>query len=40
MAVGLSDHLWEMTDIVKLIDDAIPPTAKRGPYKKRSTQSA
>jgi hypothetical protein len=34
MAVGVSDRLWEMTDIVALID-ARKATAKRGPYKPR-----
>ncbi len=35
MAAGVSDKLWEMTDIVKLVEDAeaVKPT-KRGPYKK------
>jgi IS1 family transposase len=35
MAVGLSSRLWDMTDIVKLIDDAVPKAVKRGPYRKR-----
>jgi IS1 family transposase/lambda repressor-like predicted transcriptional regulator len=35
MAAGLSSRLCEMADIVKLIDDAAPVAAKRGPYKKR-----
>ena len=35
MAAGLSSRLWEMADIVKLIDDAAPAASKRGPYKKR-----
>jgi IS1 family transposase len=35
MAAGVSDHLWEVSDIVALIDAAEAPVAKRGPYKKR-----
>jgi hypothetical protein len=34
MAAGISSRLWDMTDIVKLIDDAAPESAIRGPYKK------
>ena len=35
MAAGVSDRLWEIGDIVKLIEanEAAQPT-KRGPYKK------
>ncbi len=33
MAAGITDRLWEMSDIVALIDAASPPK-KRGPYKK------
>jgi len=33
MAAGVETRLWEMCDIVKLIDDAEQPPKKRGPYK-------
>ena len=35
MAAGVSDRLWSMADIVKLIDDAETAPKKRGPYKKQ-----
>ena len=35
MAAGVSDRLWAMADIVKLIEDAAPKPGKRGTYKKR-----
>lgn len=35
MAAGVSDRLWEIGDIVKLIEDAEPAPKPRGPYKKR-----
>ncbi len=35
MAAGVSTRLWEMTDIVALIDAAAPQPGPRGPYKKR-----
>ena len=34
MAAGVSDTLWDMSDIVKLIDAAAPKLGRRGPYKK------
>ena len=34
MAAGISDRLWDMADIVKLIDAAAPKLGRRGPYKK------
>ena len=36
MAVGITDRLWELEDIVKLIDDAPPKPDPRGPCKRRS----
>ena len=35
MAAGVTDRLWEMKDIVALIDANDPAPKKRGPYKKR-----
>lgn len=35
MAAGVTDRLWEISDIVKLIEGAETAPAKRGPYKKR-----
>lgn len=36
MAAGVSDRLWEIGDIVKLIEDAEAKPGKRGPYNKRA----
>src|SRR3546814_645966 len=36
MAAGVSDRLWEIGDIVKLVEDAEPAPKPRGPYKKIS----
>lgn len=36
MATGVSDRLWEIADIAKLVEDAEAKPAKRGPYKKRA----
>ena len=35
MAAGVSDRLWDMSDIVALIDEREAPPKKRGPYKPR-----
>ncbi len=35
MAAGISDRLWDMADIVKLIDAAAPKPGPRGAYRKR-----
>lgn len=36
MAAGVSDKLYEMADLVALMDAAAPTPAKRGPYNKRA----
>ena len=38
MAAGVSDRLWSMEDIVKLIDDAAPKPGPRGQYKRHNTE--
>jgi len=38
MAAGVTDRLWEMSDIVEVIEAAEPTPKKRGPYKKQATQ--
>lgn len=35
MAAGVSDRLWEIADIAKLVEDAEAKPGKRGPYKKQ-----
>ena len=34
MAAGVTERLWEIGDIVKLIEAAEPKPGPRGPYKK------
>jgi hypothetical protein len=34
MAAGISDTLWEMTNLAEMVDAAQPKPGKRGPYKK------
>jgi IS1 family transposase len=36
MAAGVTDRLWEVSDIVALLEAAEPKPGRRGPYKKRS----
>ncbi len=33
MAAGVTDKLWEMSDLAEMIDADIPKPGKRGPYK-------
>jgi hypothetical protein len=35
MAAGVSDRLWEIGNIIALVEAAKAKPAKRGPYKKR-----
>jgi IS1 family transposase len=37
MAAGVSDRLWEIGDIVKLVEEAETKLGPRGPYKKRNS---
>ena len=39
MAAGVSDRLWKIGDIVKLVEDAEAKPASRGPCKKRDGNS-
>lgn len=36
MAAGVTDRLWDIADIAKLVEDAEAKSGKRGPYKKIS----
>ena len=36
MAAGVTDRVWDMTDIAALIAAQEAPVAKRGPYKKKA----
>ena len=39
MKAGITHRLWEITDIVKLVDEAAPPPKKQGSYKKRENSN-
>jgi hypothetical protein len=36
MAAGVTDRVWDVADIVALVEAAESAPAKRGPYKKRA----
>jgi hypothetical protein len=40
MAAGVTDRLWDIKDIVALIDASAEPANKRGPYKKRAAANS
>lgn len=40
MAAGVSNRLWEVSDIVALLEAAEPKPGKRGPYKKREPKNS
>ena len=35
MAAGVTERLWDIEDIVQLVDDEAPKSGPGGPYKKR-----
>ena len=37
MAAGVTDRLWDIEDIVRLVDEAAPKPGPRGQYKKRNS---
>ena len=39
MEAGVSESVWEVSDIVDLVEAAAPKPGPRGPYKKRAEQS-
>jgi len=39
MEAGVTERLWSIEDIVKLVEDAAPKPGPRGPYKKRAKDS-
>lgn len=39
MAVRVTDRLWELSDLVAIIDETAPKLGKRGPYMKRQQAS-
>jgi hypothetical protein len=36
MQAGVSDRVWDVVDIVKLVEEAETKPGKRGPYKKHA----
>lgn len=39
MEAKVTDHVWDVSHIVQLIEDAAPKPSPRGPYKKRAAKS-
>ncbi len=37
MAAGVTEKLWEVCDLIKLVEDAAPKPGPRGPYKRRDS---
>lgn len=35
MAAGVTKRLWEISDIIEMLDAYMPLRKKRGPYKKK-----
>ena len=39
MAAGLSETVWDMDDLVRIMDDRAPKPGPRGPYRKRQNSN-
>ena len=39
MEVGASDPVWDIADVVKLVEDAETKPGRRGPYKNKSLET-
>jgi hypothetical protein len=37
---GVTDRLWDIEDIIRIVDEAAPVPASRGPYKKRNQENS
>jgi hypothetical protein len=37
MAAGITDHVWDLEEILQMADRSLPKPGKRGPYQKRNS---
>jgi len=40
MAAGLTDRVWDMEDIIAIMDERAPKPGPRGPYKKQGAENS
>lgn len=38
-AAGIADTAWDWSDVLRRMDEAVPPPAPRGPYRKRGASA-